>query len=281
MADMDDRIRNKLLTLDGIIASLGRVAVAFSGGVDSAFLMKYAHDRLGSGAVAVTADSPLVTSEEIETTRSFAAAEHIEHAILPIDLLRNDAVISNPPDRCYHCKLAIFRAILEFAAARGIPHVIEGSNRDDRDDYRPGMRALAELGVRSPLMEAGLTKDEIRRTSRDSGLAGWDRPASPCLATRVPHGVRITGEMLDAIGRAERYLRELGFRDVRVRHHGDLARIEVPSDERTRLLDEVRAAGIAEYFKSCGFTYITLDIEGYRRGSMNIQTGGNKEDGQG
>lgn len=278
---MDDRLKNKLEKLDEIIASLGRVAVAFSGGVDSAFLLKYAHDRLGDNAIAVTADSPLVPADEIEATRSFTGAEKIEHAVLAIDIFRNSAVITNPPDRCYHCKLDIFRTISKFASSKRIHHVIEGSNSDDRDDYRPGMRALVELGVRSPLMEAGLTKDEIRRVSHDLGLAGWDRPASPCLATRIPHGVSITREMLDAIYRAEWYLRSLGFRDVRVRHHGDLARIEAPRAECALLLDPDRAAGIAEHFKSYGFTYITLDIEGYRRGSMNKQSGGTKADGQG
>ncbi len=278
---MDDRLTHKIAKLDEIIASLGRAAVAFSGGVDSAFLLKFAHDRLGDGAIAVTADVPFVTAEEIELTRSFARAEGIEHALLPIDLFMDSAVIANPPDRCYHCKLAIFRAIREFASSKGISHVIEGSNRDDRDDYRPGMRALNELGVRSPLMEAGLTKDEIRTASRDSGLAGWDRPANPCLATRIPHGVAITVTMLDAVCRAERYLRGLGFREVRVRHHGNLARIEAPRDECALFFTGDRAGAIAAHLKTCGFTYITLDIEGYRRGSMNIPAGGEEADGQG
>ncbi|MBN1498183.1 MAG: ATP-dependent sacrificial sulfur transferase LarE [Spirochaetes bacterium] len=276
---MENLIQSKLLKLDEILASFERVAVAFSGGVDSAFLLHCAHERLGDRAVAATAETPLVPSDEIEAASSFATEKNIEHVIIPIDLFQNSAVVSNPSDRCYHCKLDIFRAILDFAASRGIPHVIEGSNSDDRNDYRPGMRALAELGVRSPLMEAGLTKDEIRRAARGRGLSAWSRPAGPCLATRVPHGVAITRKMLDAIDRAERYLRGLGFSEVRVRHHGDLARIEVPRQDRARLCDHF--AEIAARLKSHGFRYITLDIEGYRRGSMNRTPDGEEADGQG
>jgi len=276
---MENLIPSKLLKLDEILSSLDRVAVAFSGGVDSAFLLHCAHKRLGDRAVAVTVETPLVPSDEIEAARSFATAENIEYVIIPVDIFQNSAVISNPPDRCYHCKLDIFRAILDFAAARGIFHVIEGSNSDDRNDYRPGMRALEELGVRSPLMEAGFTKDEIRRAARDRGLSAWNRPAGPCLATRLPHGTAITREALDAIDRAERYLRGLGFSEVRVRHHGDLARIEVPRQERAHLCD--RSDEIAARLKSHGFRYITLDIEGYRRGSMNRKPDGEEADGQG
>jgi uncharacterized protein len=175
----------------------------------------------------------------------------------------------------------VFSTIREFAESNGIFHVLDGSNHDDRDDYRPGMRALRELKIRSPLMEAGLAKDEIRAAARDMGLSAWDKPANPCLATRIPCGTAITKEMLETIYRAEQYLRELGFRSVRVRHHGNLARIEVPADDRRLFLDGALSVKVAERFKSLGFIYITLDIEGYRMGSMNERTVKEKGDGQG
>jgi pyridinium-3,5-biscarboxylic acid mononucleotide sulfurtransferase len=278
---MDSHIKEKLSKLHDIIDSLGKVAVAFSGGVDSTFLLKIAHERLGDSVTAVTIDSPLNSPDEIAATKAFTASEKINHVILSIDLFKNNSVISNPPDRCYNCKLDVFRAIREFATSKGIVHIAEGSNHDDRDDYRPGMRAIHELKILSPLLDAGLTKDEIRSASRDRGLSVWNKPANPCLATRIPCGTAITKEMLETIYRAEQYLHSLGIRNVRVRHHGNLARIEVPADERKLFLDDSLSLQVAGQLKSLGFTHITLDIEGYRMGSMNEQVGKEKENGQG
>lgn len=278
---METSINNKITALHRILDSCGSVAVAFSGGVDSAFLLKTAHDRLGQGAVAVTVDSPLIAPDEIEAARAFTASEGIPHEIIFVDIFKNSAVIANPPDRCYHCKLDVFRAIAAFAASKGISHIAEGSNADDREDYRPGFRAITELSVLSPLMEAGFTKDDIREASRALGLAAWDKPANPCLATRIPCGTAITRDMLDAVYRAEEYLHGLGLRDVRVRHHGSIARIEVPRDQQDILLKEPNAAAIAGVFKRLGFAHIALDIEGYRRGSMNEPASGGRGDGQG
>jgi pyridinium-3,5-biscarboxylic acid mononucleotide sulfurtransferase len=280
-APMNDSLQKKLDALHRIIDPLGSVAVAFSGGVDSTFLLKKAGDRLGSGVIAVTVNSPLIAPDEIEETRTFTSAEGIRHEIITVDLFKNKTVIANPPDRCYHCKLEVFRAIAAFASSKGIHHVAEGSNLDDRDDYRPGFRAIAELSILSPLMEAGLTKVDIREASRAMGLAAWDKPANPCLATRIPCGTPITGEMLNAIYLAEQYLHGLGLRDVRVRHHGSIARIEVPGEDRDIILNKQNAPAIAEAFKRLGFTHIALDIEGYRRGSMNEMTATGRGNGQG
>jgi uncharacterized protein len=269
---MNNHLQQKLSKLDDIIDSLGKLAIAFSGGVDSSFLLKAAHDRLGSAVTAVTVNSQLIAPDEIAAARAFAAEEKINHVILSKDIFKNDDVIANPPNRCYHCKLDVFSTIWEFAASKGINHIADGSNHDDRDDNRPGMRAIHELKVRSPLMEAGLTKDEIRAAARERGLAVWDKPANPCLATRIPCGTAITKEMLETIYLAEQYLHELGFRSLRVRHHGNLARIEVPADDRKLFLDGELSMKIAEKLKSLGFIHITLDIEGYRMGSMNERT---------
>lgn len=278
---MKNTFSEKFNRLQDILASYKTVAVAFSGGVDSTFLLKTAHGRLGQGAVAVTVDSPLIAPDEIQTARSFTATEGIPHEIIYVDIFKNEAVIANPPDRCYHCKLDVFRAIAAFASSRGIARIAEGSNADDRDDYRPGFRAITELSVRSPLMEAGFTKKDIREASRAMGLAAWDKPANPCLATRIPCGTAITKEMLDAVYRAEEYLHGLGIRDVRVRHHGSVARIEVPRDQQDIILREPAASAIANVFKRLGFAHIALDIEGYRRGSMNKPASGGRDDGQG
>src|SRR3990172_3969052 len=199
---MVSHTKQKLSELHDIIDSWGKVAVAFSGGVDSTFLLIVAHDRLGDGATAVTVDSPLIAPDEIAAAKAFTASETINHAVLSVDLFKNDMILSNPPDRCYYCKLDVFRTIREFAASKGITHVADGSNHDDRDDYRPGMRAIHELMIRSPLMEAGLTKNEIRMAAHEKGVSMWDKPANPCLATRIPCGTAITKEMLETIYRA-------------------------------------------------------------------------------
>ncbi|MBP7734608.1 MAG: ATP-dependent sacrificial sulfur transferase LarE [Spirochaetes bacterium] len=276
---MDTILDEKTTFLHRIIDSYGSLAVAFSGGVDSTFLLKVAKERLGNRVIAVTVRSPLTPPEEIDETRNFTALEKISHEIVAVDIFKNDRVIANPLDRCYHCKLDIFRAIIACASSRGISHVAEGSNLDDRDDYRPGARAIAELSVLTPLMEAGFTKNDIREASRAMGLGAWDKPAAPCLATRIPCGTAITEERLDAVYRAELFLHGIGLRDVRVRHHGTIARIEVPPEDREIIL--TNATAVAEALKRLGFAHIALDIEGYRRGSMNESTEKGRSNGQG
>ena len=274
-------MKEKIDTLIRAIDSFERVAVAFSGGVDSAFLLKVARDRLGDRVVAVTVSSPLLSPGEVEEAASYAASEKARHVILAVDPFANKRLIANTPDRCYVCKLDVFRAIAAFAASEGISVVAEGSHAEDSAEDRPGMRALAELGIISPLREAGLTKDEIRRAAKERGVTAWDRPANPCLATRIPAGTPITRERLETIDRAERFLRGLGLTDVRVRHHGDIARIEVPRERMKDLLDPAVAGLIAATLKSLGFRHIALDIEGYRRGSMNEPHEKGGHDGQG
>ena len=274
-------MKEKIANLIRAIDSFERIAVAFSGGVDSAFLLKVAHDRLGDRVIAVTVSSPLLSPGEIEDAASYAASEQVRHVVLTTDPFANERLIANTPDRCYICKLDVFRTITEFAAAGGILTVAEGTHADDSADDRPGMRALAELGILSPLREAGLTKAEIRRAAKERGVPAWDRPANPCLATRIPTGTPITRDMLVTIDRAERFLRGLGLADVRVRHHGDIARIEVPRDRMKDILDPATAGRIAGALKSLGFRHIALDIEGYRRGSMNGPAEKGGHDGQG
>jgi len=274
-------VKEKIINLIRAIDSFERIAVAFSGGVDSAFLLKVAHDRRGDRAIAVTVSSPLLSPGEVEEAASFAASEKVRHVILAVDPFANERLIANTPDRCYICKLDVFRAITAYAAAEGIPRVAEGSHADDSEDDRPGMRALAELGILSPLRDAGLTKAEIRLAAQERGVPAWDRPANPCLATRIPAGTPITRDRLEAVDRAERFLRGLGLADVRVRHHGDIARIEVPRDRMPLFLDSAVAERIATALKSLGFRHIALDIEGYRRGSMNEPHEKGEHDGQG
>jgi pyridinium-3,5-biscarboxylic acid mononucleotide sulfurtransferase len=274
-------VKEKLANLIRILASLEKVAVAYSGGVDSTVLLKIAHDRVGDNVTAVTVQSPLLPPDEVEAAAAYAAAEKVRHVILTVDPFGNERLIANPPDRCYLCKLDVFRAIAGYAASAGIPHVAEGSHHDDSAEDRPGMRALAELGILSPLREAGLTKEDIRAAARERGVPVWDKPANPCLATRIPTGTPITREKLNTISRAERFLHDLGIDDVRVRHHGDIARIEVPRHRMPFILDSAVSARIADALKSLGFRYIALDIEGYRMGSMNQPAGRGERDGQG
>jgi pyridinium-3,5-biscarboxylic acid mononucleotide sulfurtransferase len=279
--DKSSIVKEKLTTLIRLIASLERVVVAYSGGVDSTFLLNVAHDRLGDGVTAVPVKSPLLAPDEIEAAASYAASEKVRHVVLTVDPLRNERLIANPPDRCYLCKLDVFRAIAAYASSVSIPHIAEGSHHDDSADDRPGMRALAELGIRSPLREAGLTKEEIRSAAKERGVPVWDKPANPCLATRIPTGTPITREKLETIYRAERFLRDLGIRDVRVRHHGEIARIEVPRERMAFILDSAISARITTALKSLGFRHIALDIEGYRMGSMNQPAGVGEQNGQG
>ena len=259
----------KLERLRAALRKLGSAAVAFSSGVDSTFLLRVAHEELGENVVAVTARSHSFPKRELDEAAAFCAREGVRHEIIDSEELDIPGFAENPPDRCYHCKKAIFGKLVAFAQANGLAAVLEGSNMDDDGDYRPGRRAIRELGVLSPLHDAGLTKAEIRALSKRMGLPTADKPSFACLASRFPYGERITAAGLERVERAEQWLMDagLGLVQLRVRSHGDMARIEVPPDDIPRLA--AHAAEISASFKRFGFAYATLDLQGYRTGSLN------------
>ena len=249
------------------LQELGRVAVAFSAGVDSTFLLKAAHEALGQDVIAITGRSVSFPEREDREAAAFCRALGVEQVIVEVDQMAIPGFRDNPPDRCYLCKKVLFSAFVAAAQERGFACVAEGSNADDVHDYRPGLRAIAELGIKSPLKDVGLTKQEIRGLSRELGLPTWDKPSMACLATRFPYGERITKEKLSAVDAAEQYLRGAGFRQVRVRVHGDIARIEIDRTQFAQLLEA--ADTIEAELHALGFLYVTLDLGGYRMGSMN------------
>lgn len=262
-------IHEKYNALKNYIASLESVAVAFSGGVDSTFLLRTAHDVLGDKAIAVTLSSQMFPHRERDETINFCKTNSITQVLCEVDELNISGFSDNPPDRCYLCKHELFSTIIDVAHAHNLAHVIEGSNVDDLGDYRPGLKAISELGVKSPLREAGLTKSEIRELSRELGLKTWSKPSFACLASRFVYGEKITPEKLIMVERAESLLLSLGFRQMRVRIHDRIARIELLPEDFTRMLDEEMRTKIHDELKSYGFSYVTLDLKGYRTGSMN------------
>lgn len=264
-----DALHQKYEALRQILKDCGSVAVAFSSGVDSAFLLYVAHQTLGEKALAVTARSFSFPKREQEESVDFCKRYGIRQIIVQTGDLQLDCFRTNPPDRCYHCKKAIFTALLDIAAQNGMAAVADGSNMDDLGDYRPGMKALREAGVRSPLQEAGLTKEEIRQLSCELGLPTWDKPSFACLASRFVYGEEITEEKLRMVEQAEQLLLDLGFRQLRVRIHGKMARIELlPEDIARFMSDDVRIP-VYDRLKALGFSYVTLDLGGFRTGSMN------------
>ena len=262
-------IQSKQEKLAKILRELGSVAVAFSSGVDSTFLLKTAHDILGNGTLAVTIRADLFPSRELDEAARFVKEKGIEHVFVDVDAFGIAGFSQNPANRCYLCKTALFSCIRRIAEERGIPHVAEGSQADDSGDDRPGLQAIAELGILSPLREAGFTKQDIRQLSREWGLPTWDKQSLACLASRIPYGEEITKERLAMIDLAEQHLLDADFRQVRVRFHGNLARIETDEEGFRQLADKNLRERIHCRFKEIGFTYISVDLLGYRSGSMN------------
>lgn len=261
--------REKLTLLKARLKALGSVVVAFSGGVDSTFLLKVAKDVLGPRAVALTATSPTYPEAEFREAEKLARDIGAEQIVVESNELEVKGFSENNPDRCYLCKSELFSIALDKARELDLKNVADGSNADDLGDYRPGGTAARELGVTSPLAEAGLTKKEIRILSRDLGLSTWNKPALACLSSRFPYGTSITGERLRKVGAAEDLLRGLGFTQFRVRYHGEVARIEVDPGSIERLLHAPTRAKVVSAIKALGFSYVTVDLEGYRTGSMN------------
>ncbi|MBE3100739.1 MAG: ATP-dependent sacrificial sulfur transferase LarE [Firmicutes bacterium] len=259
----------KYQQLQTIIKDLGSIAVAFSGGVDSTFLIKVAYDVLGNKAIAVTATSSTYPQREFSEACEYAKGMGIEHIVISSEELDIEGFAKNPKNRCYYCKKELFTKVWKVAKEKGIEYVADGSNIDDVGDYRPGMEAAKELKVVSPLKMAEMTKDDIREISKKLGLPTWDKPAFACLSSRFPYGNEITSDKLKMVDQAEEFLLGLGFRQVRVRHHDEIARIEVSPSERKKFFNEELMDQVAKRFKEIGFTYAALEMAGYRTGSMN------------
>jgi pyridinium-3,5-biscarboxylic acid mononucleotide sulfurtransferase len=255
--------------LRALLRSYGSVIVAFSGGVDSAYLAYLAHSELGERALAVTGDSASYPTFQRELAERLTQQFGIRHEIIFTEEFNDTNYVSNPPNRCYFCKSELYSKLNRFAEARGFKVICDGTNADDVGDYRPGRQAARELQVRSPLLECGMSKAEIRQMSQRAGLPTWDEPASACLSSRVPYGQMVTIEKLSAVDKAESALRSMGFRQVRVRHHDEIARIEISEAELPRALNSETAKKMSAALKAFGFKYVTLDLEGYRTGSLN------------
>ena len=269
---MDDGLRSKYERLLDILKGYGSVAVAFSSGVDSTFLLHAAKEALGEKAVALTASSSFVPKREVFEAREFCEKIGVKHLVADVDVLAIDGVAENPKDRCYLCKKALFKGFLDTAEREGLSAVAEGSNVDDEGDYRPGMKAIAELGVKSPLREAGLKKQEIRDLSKEFDLPTWNKPSFACLASRIPYGEVITNDKLRMVEEAEEYLLNKDFKQFRVRVHGSgapLARIELLPEDMDRAMEPSVREEINDKLHGMGFAYVALDLKGYRTGSLN------------
>jgi len=262
-------VDNKEQRLEQILAGLGRVLIAYSGGVDSAYLAYVAHRVLGDDMLAVIADSPSLARAHLQDAMAFAHEHQIAIHVIQTAEMERPEYVRNDVSRCFHCKDELFRVLEAFASGHRFETIAYGVNVDDQGDFRPGQAAAQKHGVAAPLLAAGLTKNEIRELAREAGLRVWDKPASACLSSRIEYGRPVTPEALSAIERGEEALRALGFKQVRVRYHGELARIEIARDELPRALTVPMFAELTQIFRALGFTFVTLDTEGFRSGSMN------------
>lgn len=266
---MNPVILEKLEALKQLLSQMERALIAYSGGVDSTLIAKVAYDVLGEKALAITAVSPSLLPEELEEASSQADYIGIKQELIETMEMQNPNYTSNPVNRCYFCKSELHDTLKPLAKIKGYPYIIDGVNADDLQDYRPGILAAKERGVRSPLAELGITKVEVRQISQYLGLPWWDKPAQPCLSSRFPYGEEITIEKLQRVGRAEMYLRKLGYRNLRVRSDGETARIELPPEQIQDFVLQNHLSDLVEFFKTLGFIYVTLDLEGYRSGKLN------------
>jgi uncharacterized protein len=257
----------KLALLKENLADLGSVVVAYSGGIDSTLLLKVAHDTLKDKAVGITAISASVPKEEVEEAKRIANQIGAQHELINSRETQDSRYLENTPNRCYFCRHITYEDIIGYAKKKGFDYVVDGTNADDLNDHRPGRIAAREHGVKSPLQDAGLTKNEIRKLAQYFGLPNWNKPAAACLSSRIPYGIYISMDMLSQVEEAEAALKKLGFNQLRVRHHGQIARIEVPKDDFTNII-QMREQ-IILLFKEIGYHYVTLDIAGFRSGSMN------------
>jgi pyridinium-3,5-biscarboxylic acid mononucleotide sulfurtransferase len=262
-------LNQKLEQLQSLFAEMGKALIAYSGGIDSTLVAKIAYDALGDRALAVTAESPSLLPEDLEDAQIQAAEIGIAHKIVQTHEIDNPNYASNPVNRCYFCKSELHDTLKPLALQWGYPYVVDGVNADDLSDYRPGIQAAKERGARSPLAEVGVTKAEVRQLAKQLGLPWWDKPAQPCLSSRFPYGEAITIAKLQRVGRAERYLRNLGFKNLRVRSEGDTARIELLPDQIKEFVLTTDLPALVAALQSYGFTYVTLDLEGYRSGKLN------------
>jgi len=269
MKTKTDDSNTKFQNLKKILSEMDSVLVAYSGGVDSTLVLRVANEVLGSRVLAVTAESSVYPSEELEQAEALAQNLGVRHKIIETQELSNPKFVNNPQNRCYWCKRELFAELINIARKNNLKHVLDGTNLDDMDDFRPGMKAAHEFGIRSPLKEAAFTKEDIRSLSKHLGLPIWDKPSLPCLASRFPYGMKITEENLVKVDQAETFLKMLDLTQVRVRHHNKIARIEVPQKDIPRFFEEKLRSQILSYLKKLGYSYVTVDLQGYRTGSMN------------